>query len=57
MKVTILYKDSKVVVKAVYIHNVFAYTKTYIIDPEGFVDNYVTVFPDGSYEIGEEEVL
>lgn len=51
MRIETIYKDDKKVVKAVFLHNEFIYTRTYILDAEGFVEKQITVFQDGTVDI------
>ena len=48
MKIETIYKDSERVVKAVWYMGDFLYTKTYLLDEEGFVKSSVTVWSNGN---------
>lgn len=55
MEIKILYSDHKTRVKAVYLHGELFYTRTYIMDADGFVDTMITVFKSGSYDVQRAE--
>ena len=48
MKIETIYKDSERVVKEVWYMGDFLYTKTYLLDEEGFVKSSVTVWSNGN---------
>ena len=56
MKTVILFEDKKQKIVAVYICDELIYTKTYIFDASGFVENYVTVWHNGDVCINGKEV-
>jgi hypothetical protein len=55
MTITILHDDGQTRITAVYQGGKLQYTRTYITDPDGFLEKTVTVFSDGTYEIKKEE--
>lgn len=55
MKVNIIYKDERKVVKAVWYGGEFFYTRTYLLDEDGFVERDIQVFADGTVTIRDTE--
>lgn len=51
MNISVIYKDEKRIVKMVTgSSGTLFYTRTYLLDDEGYVDKMITVFSDGTVE-------
>ena len=56
MRTVTLFENEKQKIIAFYVDGELMYTKTYIMDSSGFVENYVTVWHHGDISINGKEV-